>query len=101
MSQMWIRGLCHARFCSSCGCSLTNGASMITTLEQPSMKTQAQAESPGTGLDIFLSILFAIIALFIFPPLFGGLGIYFGYRVKQKGKEGLGIALMVLMGHAC
>jgi len=80
-------------FCGSCGNQLISNA-------QPSVQPRVQIESSGAGLAIFLSILFGITALFFLPPLFGGLGVFFGFKVKQKGNEGLGIALMVVNG-AC
>ena len=42
------------------------------------------------------SIVFAVISLFLFPPIFGGFGIYFGYRAMKAGSEGVGIAMMVI-----
>lgn len=94
----------NSNYCINCGKSIINllkeqkGVQNIPT-GQPLIQIQASVPRP-VGFDICLSIVFAVVALFFLPPLFGGLGIYFSYRIKQKGKEGIGVALMVVNG-AC
>ncbi len=41
------------------------------------------------------AIVVSIIAIGVLPPLFGGLGIFFGY-LASKHHRGLGIALMIM-----
>ena len=60
-------------------------------------------EQPTRGsakLWITLGIVFAIIALVFAPPLFGGLGILFGYLARRRGSETGGVATMYISGTA-
>jgi len=41
------------------------------------------------------AIVASIIAIGVFPPLFGGLGLLFGY-LASRHHRGLGIALMIM-----
>ena len=41
------------------------------------------------------AIVTAIIAIGVFPPLFGGLALFFGYRASRY-HHGLGVALMIM-----
>ena len=68
-----------------------SGSSSVP-LEQP---TRGSAK-----LWITLGIVFAIIALVFAPPLFGGLGILFGYLARRRGSETGGVATMYISGTA-
>lgn len=59
------------------------------------MHQPSQEESGGTGLLIggFIS---AVIALFLVPIVFGPIGIYCGYKAREKGRDGGGLAVMIL-----
>jgi hypothetical protein len=60
-------------------------------------------EQPNRGsakLWIALGIVFAIIALVFAPPLFGGLGILFGYLARRRGSKSGGVATMYISGSA-
>ena len=51
-------------------------------------------------LWIGLGLAFAVIALVFFPPLFGGLGILFGYLAKRRGSKLGGVVTMYISGAA-
>lgn len=85
-----------SNFCYSCGGPLSTNSNVASGRPQ---NPTAAAGISGTGF-VLLSIPFAIAALFIFPPVFGGIGIFLGYRAFQGGSEGGGIAMMVVNG-AC
>lgn len=88
-SRCGKENLPEANFCFSCGTSLGNvGQAALSN-----------SFTSGTTF-VLLSIPFAIVSLFIFPPIFGGLGIFFGYKATQAGNGGGGIAMMVVSG-AC
>ena len=60
-------------------------------------------EQPTRGsvkLWIALGIVFAIIALVFAPPLFGGLGILFGYLARRRGSRTGGVVTMYISGTA-
>ena len=60
-------------------------------------------EQPTRGsakLWIALGIVFAIIALVLAPPLFGGLGILFGYLARRRGSRTGGVVTMYISGSA-
>ncbi len=78
-----------ANFCLSCGASLSSRAG--------GSGQAPQNLDPASGtMFTLLSIPFAIASLFLFPPLFGGIGIFLGYKAKQAGNEAGGIAMMVV-----
>ena len=68
-----------------------SGSSSVP-LEQP---TRGSAK-----LWITLGIVFAIVALVLFPPLFGGLGILFGYLARRGGSRTGGVVTMCISGTA-
>lgn len=82
------------KHCPKCGAELS--PSSVKEVETEKAPAQEAQSKPEPNLWIFLGIVFALIALFLLPPLFGGLGVYFGYRAKQAGSEGGGIAIMVV-----
>ena len=43
-----------------------------------------------------LGIIFAVISLGFFPPIFGALGIIMGYLAKKSGEEKLGTITIIL-----
>jgi hypothetical protein len=65
---------------------------MSGSLEQP---TRVSAK-----LWITLGIVFATIALVFAPPLFGGLGILFGYLARRAGSKTGGVVTMYISGTA-
>jgi hypothetical protein len=89
-----------AKFCFNCGATLP---AAITSEGGTSFGQRQVAPRDRQGnpeLWILLSVAFAFVALFLFPPVFGGLGVYFAYRAKQTGSEAGGVAMMVVSG-AC
>ncbi len=88
-----------ARFCFACGTSLT-GYSGPQKPQSHSQPAQFDFNSLPGSFFVLLSIPFALVALFFLPPLFGGIGVYLGYKAKQSGSEAGGIAMMVVSG-AC
>lgn len=87
-----------ARFCSNCGAGIRSGPAGQG--QSPSNQMSAQPLQENGVLWVLLSVVCAAVALFFLPPLFGGLGVFLGYRAKQVGNEGGGIAMMVVSG-AC
>jgi hypothetical protein len=61
----------------------------------PEHRTRVSAK-----LWITLGIVFAIIALVFAPPLFGGLGILFGYLARRGGSKTGGVVTMYISGTA-
>jgi purine-cytosine permease-like protein len=51
-------------------------------------------------LWIGLGIVFAVLALGFLPPLFGSLGILFGYLARRRGSRAGGVATMYISGSA-
>jgi hypothetical protein len=72
--------------CSTCGLPASGSPS-------PALPV---AQSSSTGLVIG-AIVCAVVALAFIPPLFGGIALYLGSRVR-KTNEGLGTRLMVFAG---
>jgi hypothetical protein len=67
----------------------------------PGASSAAFEQSKGSAnLWIGLGIAFAVIALVFLPPLFGGLGILFGYLAMRKGSKSGGVATMCASGAA-
>ena len=75
-----------AKFCPSCG------SSTQTNAEQSSV----ESNSSDSGIWIFLGIISALVALFFFPPIFGLLGVFFGYQAKKSGNSAGGFTIMVI-----
>jgi hypothetical protein len=59
-----------------------------------------QSTSVLAKVWIALGLAFALIALVLFPPLFGGLGILFGYLAKRRGSKSGGELTMYISGAA-
>jgi hypothetical protein len=59
-----------------------------------------QSTSASAKLWIGLGIIFAIIAVIFLPPLFGGLGILFGYLARRGGSQVGGVFTMYISGTA-
>lgn len=78
-------------FCSQCGNSLNGSAATVS-------KSDSVTKEGGPTNFVVLSIICAVVSLFLLPPIIGGLGIYFGYRVKTNGNESLGTTLMIVSG---
>lgn len=81
-------------YCKHCGTQFDDTMSSCPSCGTPVNLPKARPVSNVTAF-IVLGIIFALVSTLFFPPLFGGLGIYFGYRVKKE-KDGLGIFLMIL-----
>lgn len=65
--------------------------------------TSGSLEQSTSGLAklwIGLGIVFAIIALVFLPPIFGGLGVLFGYLARRGGSQVGGVATMWISGAA-
>ncbi len=59
-----------------------------------------QSTSGLAKLWISLGIVFAIVALAFLPPIFGGLGILFGYLARRSGSQAAGVATIWISGIA-
>jgi hypothetical protein len=59
-----------------------------------------QSTRGSAKLWIGLGIASAVIALLFLPPLFGGLGILFGYLARRGGSRTGGVATMYISGTA-
>jgi hypothetical protein len=59
-----------------------------------------QSTTSGFKLWIGLGIVFAMIAVFFLPPLFGGLGILVGYLARRRGSQVGGVFTMYISGTA-
>jgi len=77
-------------FCGECGADISH-----VSAPEPAA---ALKKPENAGPWIALSIAFSLIALLFCPLLFGGLSIYFGYRVHRAGNEKLGTILMIVAG---
>ena len=62
----------------------------------PSTVTSAAKQETPQGLVIG-AIVCSVLALLILPPLFGGIAMYLGYRVRETNEE-LGTNLMIVGG---
>lgn len=58
----------------------------------------AQPSGSPSGLWLGLGIACAVVALFILAPVFGPLGILFGYLAKRAGRRTGGTTVMVVNG---
>lgn len=61
--------------------------------------TSIPAEPGGRSsgrLEGVLSIIFAVISLLFFPPIFGAAGIFLGLQAKKKGQLSLGTTGIIL-----
>jgi hypothetical protein len=70
------------------------------TSGSPSVPVEQSTTGALAKLLIGLGLAFAVIALVFFPPLFGSLGILFGYLARRKGSESGGVVTMYLSGTA-
>ena len=61
----------------------------------PQATSPEKPKFPGRKKAI-LGIIFAVISLGFFPPLFGGLGIIMGYLAKRSGEKKLGTIAIIL-----
>lgn len=92
--MIWKGGFTVA-YCANCGPQLKEGADVcINCGKLVNQRVNIDTSSP-TAFIIF-GFLFAFIALFFYPPVFGSLGIWFGTIVKKRGKDGLGLTLIIL-----
>lgn len=78
-------------FCNKCGNKLNDSLEVAAA---GSSSVETKAESPAHW--VVLSIVCAVISIFLLPPIIGGLGIFFGYKVKSNGNDNLGTTLMIL-----
>lgn len=75
-------------YCSKCGSENKEGATFC-------FKCGNQFSQKANVLYIPFGFISAIISLFIFPPIFGILSIYCGYKAYEQGFKGFGIGVMV------
>lgn len=65
---------------------------------------QSATEESGSRLSrrayVWIAIVCSAIALVLFPPVFGGIGIFAGYQVHKRGDESSGLILMGAAGVA-
>jgi hypothetical protein len=59
---------------------------------------QPRQSSGLAGLWIGLGIAAALISILFVPPLFGGLGIFFGYLARKNGSQTGGVVIMIVAG---
>lgn len=57
--------------------------------QQPKKPSKGSIAIPITGF------LFALIALVLFPPVFGGLGIFMGFQTKKHRNDKLGTIVII------
>jgi hypothetical protein len=78
---------------------VTTSAPDGTTQEPtPSKNPAAPRRSRVATLMIVVGYVFAVVALLFYPPVFGGLGVFLGYRAKKLGSQKQGRALMITSG---
>ena len=103
-------------YCSNCGKQLNDDVNFCPSCGNPTQKNRKKptlvnysndsdsgsvsSSDTDTGIWIFLGIACALIALLFLPPLFGGLGVFFGYKAKEDGNGAGGVAIMFISG-AC
>ena len=86
------------------------GEKGVTVQVRDEAKASDMAGSPPISLEqssgwlaklwIGLGIVFAVIALVFLPPLFGSLGILFGYLARRGGSRTGGVVTMYISGTA-
>jgi len=64
------------------------------------MSQMEEKKRMGKNGYLALGIVSAIVALFLDPPVFGGVSIFFGIQLFRRFDEGLGLAIC-LLGGAC
>jgi hypothetical protein len=86
-------------FCKYCGAELKENADVCMNcgrlVEAKTTMTEPKSKAANTGVFAVFGFIFAGIALFFFPPLFGGLGIWFGAKVKSEN-EATGTVIVIL-----
>ncbi len=100
----------EAQFCPECGEALGEGTQTQQKQSPPSQAGQQPAQTPSQQTTqsgrlswkgwAYISIGCSVIALMLFPPVFGIAGIFSGYQVHKRGREGQGIVLMIVAGIA-
>lgn len=89
-------------FCTVCGEALPQGTvnacpSCGADLRKIDATLMNRQNSSDTGVIFAVfGFIFAAISLFLFPPVFGGLGIWFGTIVRNKGNKSLGLVVIIL-----
>lgn len=83
-------------YCKNCGTELREGAEVCIVCGKIVESALFKEKEKDPVLFVVLGFIFAAISVFLFPPVFGGLGIYFGYKTKKMGKDTLGVVLMVV-----
>lgn len=82
----------QAEICPECG--VRNQKEALTSSPREEEK---QSRLGILGYSI-ISIVSGLLALFLFPPVFGGISVFCGYRVYKRHRELVGIGLMAYGG---
>ena len=86
-------------YCKHCGAELIEGADVCMNcgrlVENQQRSTVNESRAGSTTAFVVFGFIFAVIALFFFPPLFGGLGIWFGVKVKTE-QESTGTVIVIV-----
>lgn len=86
-------------FCSNCGAQITEGADVCLSCGKMVKETPAknlEDKKSSTLVYTIFGFIFAAVAVGFFPPIFGGIGILFGFKVKASEQTNLGIAIIII-----
>ncbi|WP_459809640.1 zinc ribbon domain-containing protein [Halopiger thermotolerans] len=92
------------QYCSSCGEIIKKKAEICPECGVRNENTLSESSEPeklstmgATGYSI-VSIVTGILATLFFPPVFGAISIFCGYKIYQRHRELYGIGLMAFGG---
>jgi len=90
----------QARFCSGCGTPVQVHTALCSVPAAPPVASYSLESRPRSVTPhIWGAIICSIVAVFLLPPVFGGIAIFLGYKVRKQNAD-LGTALMVVAGGA-
>lgn len=89
-------------FCRHCGQAVSAEAELCSHCGESLKKTMHVTVEKGTRYVtwVWLAGVFSVLALFWWPVIFGGIGIYSGFRAMEEGNEKAG-KLMMVIATAC
>lgn len=82
-------------YCKHCGAQIREGADICVVCGEWVERVPEPEKLSPTKFVVW-GFIFALISLGVLPPVFGGLGIYFGVKTRRMGKETLGTILMIV-----
>ncbi|MFW6318554.1 MAG: zinc ribbon domain-containing protein [Bacillota bacterium] len=82
--------------CPNCGNAIDDDATFCTECGHNLTTNISQSASKWVNVFPLIGIIFALVALVLFPPVFGGLGIFMGFQTKKYHKDSVGTTVIII-----